>query len=171
MMIATIMNVVLESLISALREELEQHGEMLARLEKQRQHAIGRTADDMLRATVEIERQSQAVQGARRRRLIAQMKVAQHLSLPETARMADLLPLLPENYRPLMEALVQENGESLQRIFECSRQNHLLLCRSVELMNRVVGDFKPGETPVPRDEQKDAMPGPQSVRLPAPAVA
>ena len=171
MMIATTMNVVLESLISALREELEQHGEMLARLEKQRQHATGRTSDDMLRTTIEIERQSQAVQGARRRRLIAQMKVARHLKLPESARMADLLPLLPEDYRPLVAALVQENGESLQRIFECSRQNHLLLCRSVELMNRVVGDFKPGDAGVLRDEQKDAMPGPQSVRLPVPAVA
>jgi hypothetical protein len=169
--VATSMKAVLENLIHALREELQQHGEMLARLEQQHQHAIGRTADDLLRASVEIERQSQAVQGARRRRLIAQLKVAQQLQLPEAACMAELLPLLPEDYRPLVEALVQENGESLQRIFECSRQNHLLLCRSVELMNRVVGDFKPGEAGVNRDEQKDAMPGPQLVRLPAPTLA
>ena len=44
----------------------------------------------------------------------------------------------------LVTALVQENNESLGRIHQRSRQNHLLLCRSLELMSRLLGSLLPG---------------------------
>mgnify|MGYP003383701375 CR=1 FL=1 len=41
-------------------------------------------------------------------------------------------------------ALVQENNELLTRVQQRSRQNHVLLARSVELMSRVIQTLIPG---------------------------
>jgi hypothetical protein len=46
---------------------------------------------------------------------------------------------MPEDYRPLIQALVEENNELLTRVRARSRQNHLLLSRTVDLMQRLMG--------------------------------
>ena len=43
----------------------------------------------------------------------------------------------------LVKALVQENNQSLTRIQHRARQNHLLLTRIVELMQRFMGSLFP----------------------------
>jgi hypothetical protein len=49
--------------------------------------------------------------------------------------------------------LIQENNESLGRIHQLSRQNHLLLCRSLEMMSRLINNFMPGaSSPVYTDK-------------------
>jgi FlgN protein. len=138
------MNDALEKLIQALREELQQYGEMLARLDLQQEHAISRRSEDLLQATAEIEVQSQVIKSARQARIECQAAVAEALGLASDATFADLIPLLPADYRPLVSALVQENNESLGRIHQRSRQNHILLCRSLELMSRLLGNLMPG---------------------------
>ena len=55
-----------------------------------------------------------------------------------TAAFADLIPLLPADYRPLLQALVEENNELLVRVRQRARQNHLMLRRSVELMQELL---------------------------------
>ena len=51
-----------------------------------------------------------------------------------TLPFAEIIPQLPEAYRPLIESLVDENNSLLQRVQQRARQNHLVLSRSVELM-------------------------------------
>ena len=129
------MNEALEKLIHALREELQQYGEMLARLDQQQEHVMTRTSENLLETTAGIEVQSQAMQLTRKTRIELQAEVARTLGLASDAIFAEIIPKLPVNYRPLVTALVQENNESLGRIHQRSRQNHLLLCRSLELMS------------------------------------
>jgi flagellar biosynthesis/type III secretory pathway chaperone len=65
----------------------------------------------------------------------------------EDAPFAVLIPLMPEDYRPLLQALVQENNELLVRVQQRARQNHLLLNRALELMQRFMSSLFPGANP------------------------
>lgn len=140
------MNEALEKLINALREELQQYGEMLARLDQQQEYVTSRSSEDLLQATAEIEMQSQTMQQARRLRIESLAALAQTLGAARDATFAEIIPQLPADYRPLLMALVQENNESLGRIHQRSRQNHILLCRSLELMSRLLGNLVPGSS-------------------------
>lgn len=138
----------LQDLIHSLREELQQYGEMLARLDQQQERIIRRASDDLMQSTVEVESQSRSIQNARQHRFQSQQKVARALRLVDDAPFAEIMPFLPEEYRPLVAALVQENNELLTRVQQRSRQNHVLLSRSVELMSRVIQTLIPGGSPV-----------------------
>jgi len=138
------MNDALENLIQALRDELQQYGEMLARLDQQQECVMSRRSEELLEATGGIEVQSQAMQLSRHHRVDFQAEVARTVGLPGDATFAEIIPKLPENYRPLVQALIQENNESLGRIHQRSRQNHIMLCRSLEMMSRLLGNLVPG---------------------------
>lgn len=138
----------LQDLLHSLREELQQYGEMLARLDQQQELITRRGSDDLMQSTADVESQSLIIQNARRQRFQSQREVARALRLTDDAPFAKITPLLPEDYRPLVAALVQENNELLTRVQQRSRQNHVLLSRSVELMSRVLQTLIPGGSPV-----------------------
>ncbi len=133
----------LEKLISALREELQHYGEMLALLDQQQASAINRVADEMLVATTAIQNQAQVMQGARRDREKCQREVARDLAIIETSTFVEIIALLPAAYRPLVQSLVDENNSLLTRVQQRARQNHLVLSRSVELMQQFLGMLLP----------------------------
>ena len=62
---------------------------------------------------------------------------------PADAPIASLNQHLPPSYRPLVEALLRENNELLVRVQQRARQNHLLLSRSLELMQRFITTLFP----------------------------
>jgi hypothetical protein len=62
---------------------------------------------------------------------------------PGNAPFPDLIPLLPPDYRPLLQALVDENNQLLGRVRQRARQNHVLLRRSVELMQELLRTLFP----------------------------
>jgi hypothetical protein len=138
----------LEDLIQSLREELQSYGEMLARLDQQQEQVMNRAPDELLQSTAGIETQTHAIQEARRARESKQGIVALGLKLASDAGFSEIIPNLPSDYRPLLSALVQENNELLVRVHQRSRQNHILLCRSVELMGRLLGSLLPGSSTV-----------------------
>src|SRR6266487_1544256 len=142
----------LQDLIHALREELQQYGEMLARLDHQQELILRRAPNDLLQSSADIEAQSQVIQSARQARTDRQREVARALGLSDEAAFAQIIPLLPADYRPLVAALVQENNELLVRVQQRSRQNHLLLARSLEFMHRLIGALLPGGSPVYTDK-------------------
>lgn len=138
------MKEILSDLIESLREELKEYGEMLALLDQQQEMVMHRQTQDLLQCVTAINAQSETVAAARREREQRQRHVARQLDLPEDAAFAEIVPLLPADYRPLLQALVQENNESLGRVRQRARQNHLLLHRIVELMQRFIGSIFPG---------------------------
>ena len=55
--------------------------------------------------------------------------------------------MMPPHYRPLVHALISENNELIERIKLRAQQNHLLMSRSLELMQRFIssmGEGRPG---------------------------
>ena len=133
----------IEKLVGALREELQHYGEMLALLEQQQQHAIHRAADEMLVATTAIQNQAQVMQAARSDREKCQRDLARDLAILESSTFVEIFGLLPAAYKPLVESLVDENNSLLQQVQRKARQNHLLLSRSVELMQQFLGTILP----------------------------
>jgi len=138
----------LEELIQSLREELQSYGEMLARLDEQQEQVMNRSPDELLQCTAAMESQSYAIQEARRFRESKQRAVALGLELGGEAGLGEIMARVPADYRPLLGALVQENNELLVRVHQRSRQNHILLCRSMELMSRLLGSLLPGSSTV-----------------------
>lgn len=105
--------------------------------------AIQSAADEVLHSISSINAQSAAIQNAREVRQIVQRRLATELSQPDDSTFSHLLPLLPESYRPLVGALVQENNELLQRVRVRAQQNQALLRKSVEYMQRFITTLSP----------------------------
>src|SRR4051812_3889407 len=116
----------LQNLITALREELHEYGEMLARLDEQQELVMRRDADGILQSVATIQDQGAVIQRARQLRETRQSELAQTVSLKSDAEFSAIIPQTPENYRPLLSALVAENNALLTRIQQRARQNHLL---------------------------------------------
>ena len=138
----------LTNLIEALRQELQQYGEMLALLDQQQDSVMHRRTDDLLQTVGAIQVQARHLQQAREHREACRRQLATQLGLPDSATFAELIPQLPPDYRPLVEALVQENNDLLVRIQQRARQNHILLHRAVELMQRLLAALFPGSAPL-----------------------
>lgn len=141
------MNVPLHQLIEALRNELQQYGEMLALLDQQQEGVLDRRSDQVLQTVDAIQVQARVLQDARDHREHCRRAVARELGLPESASFAELVARVPADYRPLIEALVQENNDLLIRVQQRARQNHLLLRRAVELMQKLIAACLPGSPP------------------------
>jgi flagellar biosynthesis/type III secretory pathway chaperone len=131
----------LEQLIFALREELQHYGEMLARLDDQQELVMRRSAHGVLETVPRIQDQSAVLAQARETRIHLMKDLCVHLLLPEGSAFTDLIPKLPADYRPLMQALIQENNELLLRVQQRARQNHILLTCTVESMQRVINSL------------------------------
>ena len=141
------MNDLLHNLIEALREELKQYGEMLAVLEQQQQSVVQRQTDTLLQNVAEVNAQANVIAAVRHEREQHRRNVARQLQLDENAAFAVIIPQLPPDYRPLVQALVHENNALLVRIQQRARQNHLLLSHAVELMQQLINSIFPGGSP------------------------
>jgi flagellar biosynthesis/type III secretory pathway chaperone len=142
------MNEELQKLIESLREELRQYGQMLVLLDDQQGRIIQRHNDELLDATAAVNTQGTAIQTARRQREGAQRDLAHTLQVGGDSPLTHLAPLLPPDYRPLLNALMQENNHLLQRVQQRARQNHVLLRRSLELLDQFINSFCPAKAPV-----------------------
>jgi hypothetical protein len=135
------MTELLHNFIESLREELKQYGELLALLELQQAQVVRRLADELPETVSAVNAQGDAIQMARREREQRQRDLARSLRLSDEARVADLIAAMPEVCRPLVSALVDENNQLLGRVRQRARQNHVLLRRSVELMQQFINSF------------------------------
>ena len=135
------MTATLAQLIDALRNELQQYGEMLALLEAQQEVIIQSEPASVLNSISAVEAQRAAIEAVQRARELHQRQLAWALSSPENGSFQELLPLLPEQYRPLVIALVQEINQLLTRVRHIAEQNRDQLQRSLELMERFLAAF------------------------------
>ncbi len=135
----------LNQLIETLRDELKEYGEMLALLDEQQEQVFARRSDGVLESVSRINAQASVLRLSRLAREAAQRVLARETGQPEDAGLFVLAQLLPQDYRPLLLALVHENNQLLARVQQRARQNHLLLSRSVELMQRFIQSLAPGQ--------------------------
>lgn len=137
----------LDKLVGALRDELQQYGQMLFLLDQQQEYVLQRATGDVLNSVADVEMQGMVIQRARDERARLQSMVAQYHGLSASATFGQLLEVLPINFRLQIQALVEENNALLVRVQQRVRQNHLLLTRSLELMQRFVRSIFPAQEP------------------------
>ncbi|HSY17143.1 MAG TPA: flagellar export chaperone FlgN [Candidatus Acidoferrales bacterium] len=142
------MKELLSNLIESLREELKQYGEMLALLDQQQQLVTRRQTTALPDNVNHINAQAEVLAGARAEREQRQRNLARSLELPENTGFKVLIPKLPPDYQPLIDALVAENNELLVRVQARARQNHLLLSHCVDLMAQLIHSIFPATKPV-----------------------
>ena len=133
----------IQTLVQALRAELQEYGELLALLDRQQQLVIDRAAGEIFQSIGLIQTQGLAVRDARKLREECTRTLAESVGEKAEAEFGLLIPLLPAVYRPLVKALVDENNELLVRVQQRARQNHLLLSRSLELMQGLLNSLLP----------------------------
>lgn len=150
------MNEHVDFLIEALREELKQYGEMLALLEHQQRLIIDRASDALLQNLALINAQTSVIHVARHERERRQGDLNGRFQLPADGTFARLYSRLPEPYAPLVKALVDEINFCLRRVHQHSRQNHLLLSRSVEMMQRFIARVFPASAVTTYDQSGKA---------------
>jgi flagellar biosynthesis/type III secretory pathway chaperone len=133
----------LEKLIETLREELTQYGELLALLEQQQDLIVSRSAEGLLENLGAINAQVPIVATARQNRDQLRKDLAIALGQSATYSFRQLITLVPKEYQPLLEALVEEINDLLMRSQQRLRQNHLLLSRSLDLMQQMIFSLFP----------------------------
>jgi flagellar biosynthesis/type III secretory pathway chaperone len=139
----------LKKLIEALRDELKNYGEMLVVLERQQEYLVTHAANEVSHSINQVQAQGMVVQQAREHREQCRRAVAKAAGQEADTCFTDLIPLMPPDYQPLLKALVDENNELLFRVRRQARQNHLMLKRSVDLMQKVLNSLcPPSPTPV-----------------------
>jgi flagellar biosynthesis/type III secretory pathway chaperone len=141
------MNEQLNNLIEALREELKQYGEMLALLDQEQDMVMQRQTAGIAPCVAAINAQAHTLRAVRHEREQRRRHLARTLQLCEDTSFNDLNARLPAEYKPLLQALVQENKELLVRVQQRARQNHLLLSRMVELMQKLITSILPSTSP------------------------
>ena len=141
------MNEQLNNLIEALREELKQYGEMLALLDQEQDLVMQRQTVGIAPCVAAINAQADTLHAVRHEREQRRRQLARTLELCENISFKELTTRLPSHYKPLIQALVQENKELLVRVQQRARQNHLLLSRMVELMQKLICSILPGTGP------------------------
>jgi flagellar biosynthesis/type III secretory pathway chaperone len=143
------MTELLPSLISSLQEELQQYGEMLALLDEQQELVMNRVVDHLQESISTVQEHGKILEAVRQKRQEIQSAVARRLGLEDDTSFAVLISKVPPNYQPMLQALIQENNELLFRVQQRARQNHLLLSRSVDLMQKFINSLiSPGDAPV-----------------------
>jgi flagellar biosynthesis/type III secretory pathway chaperone len=141
------MNEQLNNLIEALREELKQYGEMLALLDQEQELVMQRQTSEIPSCVTAINAQAETLNAVRHEREQRRRQMARTLQLGEETCFSELTSRLPAPYQPLLQALAQENKELLVRVQQRARQNHLLLSRMVELMQKLISSIVPGAGP------------------------
>jgi hypothetical protein len=116
-----------EPLVASLRSELEEYGGLVALFDDQQSAIIDQDAERIVRLAQELERQ---IVSARERRKEREAVVAQLAPAPDgekAAALADVVPLLRESVRPLVEALKSEIYRLVNETRKRSAQNQALM--------------------------------------------
>jgi hypothetical protein len=124
----------LNDFIEALRGELQQYGEMLARFDDAEEHIALDTAKDVPVWAKALQEQEGIVALTRRRREQVQRQLACSLSLPQETDLAEVVPLLPRQHQLLVRALMDENRALSARVGQRANEIRQLLRRPLHLL-------------------------------------
>jgi hypothetical protein len=136
------MNLTWENIAEQLRAELAEYGALLRLLDEQQQLIFQRDPDALLQVVQRIEEQTRLLEACRTRREATVAEYVRANALPAGSLRA-LLPELPAEARPLLEALINDENALLFRVRRVSRQNQGLLTRAVELRRDTLAAGRP----------------------------
>ena len=138
------MNITWETVAECLRDEVEAYGGMLGLFEEQQECVFSRDAERLLQLIEMLKDATEKAEEVRRRRESCVSSFASTLGRAADSTLRSLLPDVDGHARPLLEALIDEVNRLIHRVRRITRQNHLLLSRTVELQQGLLRQFYPG---------------------------
>ena len=137
------MNASLENVVEALRNELQQYGELLALLEAQHGSLERHEPWHGLNAAVALDAQRAVVEIARHQRKDAQRKLAWAFGRPDASTFQSLHDLVPQQYQSLLDALIQDINHAIAQTHERVIINHSLLRRALDRTEQLLATISP----------------------------
>ena len=132
-----------EPLAECLRSEVQEYGGLLHVFEDQQACVFRRDSERLLPLIEAVSEATRTAEAVRRRREMTASAFATERGLPAGATLRQLLPHVEPDARPLLEALIAEVNHLIHRLRRVTRQNQLLLARTVELQQTVLRQFQP----------------------------
>jgi len=132
-----------DALAEALRDELQEYGELLNLLRRQQASILGREPEGVLGLVPLLNHQAAQCAELRFKRESLSGDFAHANGEDRQRKLTELLPLFPQGARALVGGLIAELNATLERLQRCARQNHMLLGRSVEVTGEIVRTLKP----------------------------
>ena len=132
-----------ESIVDALREELQEYGAFLNLLTEQQQLIMCRKAQEVFAYNALIEAQ---IIRTTELRLIRERMVrsfAKDIGFEGEATVRALMSYFPEKAQYLLEALVEEVHATVQTIERRSRQNQMLIKRAMDVTEKILEVLQP----------------------------
>ncbi len=118
--------------IEALRAELTEYAALHTLFEQQQQNLLHRDVEAVLAHIAMIEEQTQRTHFARDFPEATVSTYAQAAGESTTKTLRQLIPIYPEETRPLLKALIDEINLLVHRLRRDARQNQTLLARTVQ---------------------------------------
>ena len=138
------MNITWEMIAEFLRDEVQEYGGLLHLFEEQQECVFNRDPERLLQLIELIKDATDRAEDVRHRREDCIRSFASSLGRAADATLRSLLPSIDDHARPLHEALIDEVNRLIHRVRRITRQNHLLLSRTVELQQGLLRQFYPG---------------------------
>ena len=133
-----------EQIADCLRDEVQEYGDMLRLFEEQQECVFNRDPARLLQIIETTKDATQRAEDARRRREQCVSNFAAALGRAADVTLRSLLPSIDDEARPLLQALIDEVNRLIHRVRRVTRQNHLLLSRTVQLHQGLLRQFYPG---------------------------
>jgi flagellar biosynthesis/type III secretory pathway chaperone len=137
-------NITWEQVADCLRDEVQEYGDMLRLFEEQQECVFNRDPGRLLQLIEVTKDASQRAEDARRRREQCVSTFAAGMGHTAESTLRSLLPSIDDEARPLLQALIDEVNRLIHRVRRVTRQNHLLLSRTVQLHQGLLRQFYPG---------------------------
>ena len=133
-----------EHLVQPLRDEMQEHGALLNLFEEQQAAILRREPDMVLHIAETIARQAELIRECQKRRVVAMRAAAARAGCAEDTALTKLLPYLPAEALPLLQALISEVNRLVRQTRRRARQNQMLLARTIEASQELLERFNPG---------------------------
>jgi hypothetical protein len=130
-------------LIEALREEMEHYGSVLGLLQTQQEMVVERSFEELLGSVDALNREMERVKEMRVKRDSLRIRLARVCGLSESDSLESIAEQITFDEKPLFEGLLQDGRRTFVRVQQNARQNHLLIQRSMELMQDFIGALFP----------------------------
>lgn len=132
-----------EILVENLRAELQAYGGLLQLFTEQQDNLLRGDPDAVLSYAHEIEAQVRITAELRERREHSVKLFAEGREQPADKTLRQLLPLFPDDVRPLISALIDEVNHLIRRVRRGVQRNHEILHRAVQIHQETLRTLRP----------------------------
>ena len=138
------MTITQNHLIDALRDEVQEYGELLSLFNDQQTAILERNPNLVLAIQDSIKGQLEIINRCRKHREQKAREFAEEIGENPQSTVKQLIDKCEESVRPLLNALIYEVNQLISKTRRRGHQNQMLLARSIEVSQQILQRLNPG---------------------------